>query len=168
MEWLSALWSTMYGTIGTAQFWIGIVTSFLFLFIRHRIKLPKIRVSGSHGDRHNLDNGDGFWRQSISIWNDQNFFGYPIDRNSLFVTSARIYDPNRRKYEGNLMLWKEAPENDPHKIEIKVNDKANLYVYSVYKQGVHHYSGTKQNNMNSSDIIVEPGDSRKLEVHILD
>jgi hypothetical protein len=82
--------------------------------------------------------------------------------------SARIYDPEKKAYEGHLMHWLGAPQDKPFNTEIKVGQSAQLFVCGVYKQRVHHFAGESLNNINLSETLVELGRSRKLEIHVQD
>ena len=94
--------------------------------------------------------------------------GYPVNRDTLFVESARIYDPSKKIYEGHLMRWQGAPENKPFQTEIKVGNSAALYVCGIHKKRVHHYAGETLNNIELSETLVDLGQSRELEIHIVD
>lgn len=156
------------GAISTPDYWLGILTSVALLFIRHRIKLPKIRVTGRGGGSSTLDNGDKFGLAYLTIANVPSFLGYPVNRETLVVTSARIFDPATRKFEGHLMRWKGAPEERPFNIEIKAGESAALFVFGSHNGRAHHYVGKTINNVELSDTLIEIGSSRKLEIHILD
>jgi hypothetical protein len=156
------------GVASTADYWLGMLTSIIFLFVRHRIKLPKIRVTGSGGGTSKLDNGDKFSSSRITVTNIPSFFGYPISRETLSVASARIYDPATRLYEGHLMRWQGEPDNTPFKTEIPVGESGHLYICGVHNCRVHHYSGQTIHNVEHSETLLELGGNRKLEIHIMD
>ncbi len=154
------------GAVSTADYWLGIATSLLVVFVLHRIKLPKVRVTGSGGGGGKLDNGDSFRSARINVTNVPDFFGYPIKRDNLSVISARIYDPEKRIYEGHLMRWQGEPDNKPFKTEIEVGESGQLFVYGVHNGRIHHYSGQTIHNVEHSDTLLEVGETRKLEIHI--
>lgn len=138
------------------------------VFVLHRIKLPKVRVTGSGSGSVKLDNDEKFSSSRITISNVPNFFGYPIKRDTLSVASARIYDPEKRQYEGHLMRWEGEPDNMPFKTDIEVGEVGRLFIYGVHKERIHHYAGTTINNIEHSNTLLKIGDSRKLEIHITD
>lgn len=165
---LSEFLSSVGGVVFTADYWFGIVTSFVLLFVRHRIKLPKVRVTGSGSRGSKLENGDKFSSSHISISNIPSFFGYPVNRDTLSVDSARMYDPATRLYEGHLMRWQGEPDNAPFKTEIPVGQSGQLFIYGAHNGRVHHYAGTTINNIEKSETLLELGNTRKLEIHITD
>ncbi len=155
-------------TVTTPEYWLGIVTSLSLLFVRHRIKLPKIKVTGGGGASKKLEDGEIFGSQIIQVYSDPYFLGYPVKRDDLVVKTARIYDLSKRSYEGHLMRWEREPTDKPFETTIQVGQSTGLYIYGIYKQRVHHYSGETLRNIELSETLVEHGRSRKLEIHIVD
>ena len=156
------------GVASTVEYWLGIITSFILLFVRHRIKLPKIRVTGSGGGGSKLENGKPFKSSHVHITNIPNFWGYPINRDKLSVSEARIYDPETRRFEGGLIRWEGAPGDNPHKVDIEAGESASLCLYGIYDRRIHHYVGTNPNHIERSETLIEIGATRKLEIHIFD
>jgi len=66
------------------------------------------------------------------------------------------------------MRWQGTPENEPYSTQIKVGERAQLFVYGVYKQRVHYYAGNTLHNIDLSETLIELGESRKLEIHVRD
>lgn len=168
MEWISDGLTALYTEVGTYAFWIGLVTSIALLFIRHRMKLPKVKVVGGRSSSILLENGERLRTHCLTIRNDPYFFGYPINRDSLLVESARIYDPVKKIYEGYCLSWQDGSKNGSLKTELKFGDSAYLYICGIYGKRVHHYVGTEINSINLSDTLVELGETRILEIHIND
>jgi len=145
----------------------GVLTAFSVVFIHHRIKVPKLVVGGGGGGGTVID-GERFASHLIHLRSSPRFFGYPVNRETLSVQSALIYDPEKKTYEGGQMRWQGTPENEPFRTQIKVGERAELFVCGVYKQRVHHYAGDTLHNIDHSDTLVEIGNTRKLEIHVND
>ena len=168
MDWWIEKFFTVRDVIAAPEYWLGIVTSVGLFVIHHRIKLPKIKVIGGGGSSPKLEDGETLGKHHITVYSNPYFLRYPVKREDLLVSSARIFDPKRRAYEGPAMRWHGAPENEPFGTTIQVGQSAGLYVCGVYKKRVHHYSGETLNNIELSETLVELGQSRKLEIHITD
>ncbi|SMC39797.1 hypothetical protein [Primorskyibacter flagellatus] len=168
MDWSIDRLEAIGAAVATFEYWLGIATSVVIVFVHHRLKLPKLKVTGGSGGSKKTDDGKPFEYRRLSITNTPYFFGYPVSRDDFQVQSARIYDPEKRVYQGHLMRWQGEPENKPFKTKIPVGETAILYVYGLYEGRVHLYSGTSQNNIDHGETLVEVGQSRKLEIHITD
>ena len=154
--------------VSSENFWIGIITSLLIIFIIHRIKIPKLTVSGSGHASHMLENGEKLGDYRINISNSPSFMGYAINRETLFVQYARIFDPAKKLYEGPNLHWHPIYNDKTYYREIKAGGNAGIFVCGVYRQRVHQYAGTDVRNIELSETIVELGQSRELEIHVFD
>lgn len=168
MDWLTDNWRTIKEAVLTGEYWLGVVTSFALLFIRHRLKLPNIKVGGGGSGGAKTVGGKSFGFHRFTIVNDPSFFGYPINRDDLSIATSMIYDPKKRSYEGYLLTWEGQPDDKSHLKDIKVGETASVFVCGVSEKRVHHYCGANDENIERSETLVELGDSRELEIHITD
>ena len=149
------------------KYWLGIFTSALIVFVRHRIKLPKVRVTGTSGGGENI-NGEQFSYGGLVVSNIPSFFGYPIARESLNIATAIVYDSKTNRPIGHLMRWRKSSDDALHKTEIKAGESDTVFLNGVYRKRVHHYVGSNPNDIERSDTLVENGSDRAIEIHIVD
>jgi len=168
MGWILDSLSEVTKIVSSTNYWFGIVTSIGLIFIRHRIKFPRVIYSGGGSGTHKIEGGGTLSSHRLSLTNSPSFLGYPINRETLIVETARIYDPKKKVYEGGLMRWKDASEGKPFNTEIKVGERNDLYICGLYEKRVHHYAGETINNIELSETLVELDKSRTLEIHITD
>jgi hypothetical protein len=159
---------SVFDTLSSSDYWLGIFTSFFIVFIRHRIKLPYVRVVGGSGGTSSLENGDNLRYESLSIMNTPSFLGYPVRRDTLSVKSSRIFDPATRNFVGPLMIWEDGDRQQSHKVEIEAGDSADLYIYGVLNGRTHYYCGRDSEHIKRSHTLVEVNEEKKLEIHIED
>lgn len=168
MEWITEKLFVAWGALTTAEYWSGILTSFVLLFIRHRIKLPKTTVSGGGSGSSRLPTGEEFGYHQITVTNDPLFFGYPINRDELSGVSARVFDPTRGTYESPEMLWQGEAGSEVRKVDIKAGESKVLFICGILNKRPHYYVGRIVANIEKTETLVELGQSRKLEVHLSD
>jgi len=136
-------------------------------FAHRLITRPRLVSTISGGGNGPLDDGENFCWHYLTLKNSPSFLGCSVNRKTLVVQSAIIHDPEGKSGCGQ-MRWLNAPETKPFKTDIKCGQEAALYIYGIYKNRVHYYSGNAIHNIEHSNTMVEIGESRKLEIHIVD
>lgn len=166
-EWLKLAADRLVDTILSLNYLLGLLTAVIGAFVGHRVKLPKLYVSGGGGGSGNSIDGQPFSYEGLYIANSGRFFGYPFSRNTLRNASATLYDPTEKRHVGGRLLW-QVGRDENEKIDLESGSSAQLLVCGVYSQRVHKYSGKNPREIERSPTLIELGESKKFEIHLTD
>ncbi|WP_299734613.1 hypothetical protein [uncultured Roseobacter sp.] len=155
------------GTMLTANYLWGVVTSLVVVWARHRVTLPKPRHTGGGSERRRLDDKVVAEIGYMTITNAPKVLGYPINRDTLRARRVSVYDPKIKKKVGSA-IWSHRGKKPSLYMEIEAGQSQALLVYTTQNGEVKTYQGDTLKDIQMAQQLVEPNSSRLLEVHIED
>jgi hypothetical protein len=135
----SVIISTVIGVAYT------VVVAFVFFMLGLGANRPNLIQSGSGGSRQRIQDKD-VWITSVSIYNDPDFLGVKINRESAIITSAMLYDHLLSEHVPCSLVWSASAPHE-HQITIETGKTKTLYLfgkeitseeYFIYNPTIHN------------------------------